>query len=212
MPKEYKILLGIALGAVALGVVLFKFAGDPVERVPLQQRANAYTKGSAVAPITVTEFADFQCPACRGAHDILNQLLTAYPNDVKVVFRHFPLSGHPQAMLAAQAAEAAGAQGKFWEMHDKLYEQQSEWGDMTNNRDRDAVIALFISYAQQLNLDMNAFGQALDSNPYGTNITNDMSAGSASGVRGTPTFFVNDTIVNPTLNEIKKEIERQKGN
>lgn len=213
MPKEYKILLGIALGAIVLGFVLFKFAGNPVEKQPLQARANAYTKGSAMAPISVTEFADFQCPACRVAHDIPNQLLAAYPNDVKIVFRHFPLPGHPHAMLAAQAAEAAGAQGKFWEMHDMLYERQNEWGDMTNNKGRDGVITLFMGYAQQLGLDIPTFGQALDSNSYSTDINDDMTAGSASGVYGTPTFYVNNTVVpKATLDEIKKEIERQKGN
>lgn len=213
MPKEFKILGGIALGAIILGFILFKFGGEPVNRQPLTMRDSAYSKGAPNAPITITEFADFQCPACRSARDVANQLLLAYPNDVRIVFRHFPLPGHPHALLAAKVSEAAGAQGKFWEMHDLLYEQQAQWGDVANNRSQDIVTGMFMGYAQQLGLDLDTFARDLDTNSYTEIIDADISAGAAAGVNATPTFFVNDTIIsNPSFDAIKKEIERQKSN
>lgn len=209
MPKEYKILGGIALGAVILGIILFKFGGSPASYAPLTQRADAYSKGSESAQIIVSEFADFQCPACRQAQDISNQLLLAYPNEVQVVFRHFPLPGHTYAMLAAEASEAAGDQGKFWEMHDLLYEKQTEWSGQQSSEE--AVTAQFIGYAQSLGLNIEQFSKALDSKAHLEIINQDMSAGRAAGVGATPTFFVNDTMISsPTFEAIKQEIERQK--
>jgi protein-disulfide isomerase len=209
MPKEYKILAAIALGAVILGVVLFKFSGEPASNTPLVERSGAYTKGVDSARVTVSEFADFQCPACRNANDIANQLLLAYPNDVKFVFRHFPLSGHPHAMVTAQAAEAAGAQGKFWEMHDLLYEKQNQWGSISESPSRNGVIDLLKSYAGDIGIDQTTFIQAVESNAYAEIVNEDISDGSASGVNATPTFFVNNVkIAEPSFEAIKAEIEK----
>ncbi len=210
MPKEYKILLSIALGAIILGVILFKFAGAPAQQIPLATRSGAYEKGNAQGRIVVTEFADFQCPACRQAHDVVSRLLRIYPNDVKFVFRHFPLSSHPYAMISAQAAEAAGAQGKFWEMSDLLYEKQSDWGDLAQPLERGAVIGLFGSYAQQLGIDSDAVQKAIEANKYSDIINQDISAGSASGVNATPTFFVNGVkISEPSFEAIETEVKKQ---
>lgn len=212
MPREYKILLSIALGAIILGVVLFKFVDAPVNHTPLVDRANTYSKGSPAAPVVVTEFADFQCPACRAAHDISNRLLLTYPNDVRFVFRHFPLPNHPLALVSAEAAEAAGAQGKFWEMHDVLYDKQDEWGDLTKAVAREGAIGMFVGYAQQLGLDVTAFKSALDNNTFSPVINQDITTGSNSGVNATPTFFVNGTIVNqPTFEAVKKEVDKALG-
>lgn len=212
MPREYKILLGIGLAAIVIGWLLFKFAGTPMTQAPLTDRPGAYTKGNANAPITVTEFADFQCPACQMATPIADQLLSTYPDTVKVVFRHFPLSSHPFAQLGAQAAEAAGAQGKFWEMHDELYSHQNEWGDMTKPLSRSEVIEKFIGYARELKLDEAKFRGDLESNAQGANISSDMDAGTASGVNSTPQFFVGQTMIdNPSYQAISAEIERQRG-
>lgn len=209
MSKEYKILLSIGLGAVALAIILFKFAGEPAQKMPLVERTGTYMKGSATAKVTVTEFADFQCPACKTANDISNQLLLAYPNDVKFVFRHFPLSGHPLSMIAAQAVEAAGTQGKFWEMSDLLFEKQSEWGSTSDNKSREEALALFIGYAGQLGLDQAAFKQAVESNTFTDVINQDLAAGSAAGVNGTPSFYVNNVLVSqPSFEAIKQEIDK----
>jgi protein-disulfide isomerase len=209
MSKEYKILLGIGLGAVILAVVLFKFTGQPTTQTPLVERSGTYTKGSSTARVILTEFADFQCPACRSANDLSSQILAAYPNDVKFVFRHFPLSGHLNAMISAQAAEAAGAQGKFWEMHDLLYEKQTEWGNTSEPLSRQQALDTFKGYAGQLGLDQSAFAQAVENNSSVDVINQDMSAGSASGVNSTPTFFVNNVMISrPTFDAIKAEIDK----
>jgi len=213
MSKEYKILLSIALGAIILAVILFKFTGQPTTQAPLVERTGTYIKGSPAARVTVTEFADFQCPACRVANDISNKILAAYPNDVKFVFRHFPLSGHVHAMISAQAAEAAGAQGKFWEMHDLLYEKQAEWGDTTKPLSRQQVLDVYKGYAQQIGLDQAAFVQAIENNAFADVINQDMSAGSASGVNATPSFFVNNILVGqPSFEAIKSEIDKALAN
>lgn len=209
MPREYKILATIALGAIILGVVLFKFAGKPAVQGPLKERTGAYQLGDAQAPVTVTEFADFQCPACRQAQGYSSQLLNAYPHKIRFVFRNFPLPGHPLAQVSAQAAEAAGAQGKFWEMHDMLYDHQDEWGDLSKNLSRNQAIEIFKGYARQLGLDEEKFSQALESNAASAVINQDMGDGTAAGVNATPQFFVNNTmIVNPSLEEIRAEIEK----
>jgi protein-disulfide isomerase len=209
MPKEYKILLGIGLGAIVLGVVLFKFFGTPAQLAPLTDRAGLYTKGASTATITLTEFADFQCPACRTANDIPNQVLSNYPNDVKFVFRNFPLTSHPFGTMSALASEAAGAQGKFWEMHDLLYEKQDEWGNLAAPLSPEQVLTYFQSYAGQLGLDVNKFSKAVETNEAINIINEDISAGTASGVNATPTFYVNNTkITEPSFAAIKKEIDR----
>ncbi len=212
MPKEYKILLGIGLGAIILGLLLFKFAGAPKQSAPITDRVGVYTKGSETAAVTLTEFADFQCPACRSANDLPGQILSNYPNDVRFVFRHFPLTSHPFANVSALAAEAAGAQGKFWEMHDMLYDKQDEWGNLGAPVSRDRVIEYFKSYAGQLGINVETFAKAIDTNAFITAINEDISAGTASGVNATPTFFVNNTKINePSFAEIKKEIDRVLG-
>ncbi len=175
MSKEYKILLSIGLGAIILGIILFRFTGEPAENMPLVERT----------------------------------LLLAYPNDVKFVFRHFPLSGHPLSMIAAQAAEAAGTQGKFWEMSDLLFEKQSEWGSTSASKSSQEALNFFVGYAGQLGLDQTAFKQAVESNTFADIINQDLAAGTAAGVNGTPSFYVNNSIVGqPSFEAIKQEIDK----
>lgn len=209
MPREYKILLSIAVAAVLIGVLLFKFAGSPATPKPLANRADAPTLGNPQAKVVVTEFADFQCPACRLARDYSKQLLAKYPADVKIVFRHFPLAGHPLAQVSAQAAEAAGAQGKFWEMHDLLYENQPEWGDLAKNLNPNQAIALFAGYARQLGLDEAKFTAAVSANAGSAAINQDMSDAAAAGVDSTPQYFVNQTMIpSPSMADITKAIDQ----
>lgn len=209
MPKEYKILAAVAIGAVILGVVLFKFTSTPITHAPLTDRGGVYSLGNPEAPVKVTEFADFQCPACRQANDFSTQLLAAYPNQIQFIFRHFPLTNHPHALISAQAAEAAGAQGKFWEMHDLLYEKQDEWGDLTNLLPRERVFELFKGYARGLGLDEGAFSKAVETNAFAGTIDQDMSAATASGVNSTPSFFVNGQLINePSYQAIKNAVDK----
>ncbi len=212
MAREYKILLGIGLGAIVIGYLLFKFAGAPAAPSALTLRADAYSLGATDAPITITEFADFQCPACRMAKGVTSQLLAAYPGQVRIVFRHFPLNGHPLAQPAAQAAEAAGAQGKFWEMHDALYENQDDWGDATKPLSRKEAGDRFMSYARDLGLDEAKFKADYENNSFSQNISGDQSAGNLAGVNSTPQFFVNETMIeNPSYAAISAEVDKRLG-
>jgi protein-disulfide isomerase len=147
---------------------------------------------------TLIVYSDFQCPYCAAAHPMLQDLLKDYKTEVKLVFRHMPLeSAHPNAFAAAMAAEAAGVQGKFWEMHDALFEKQSQWGSKEDPTDR------FVSYAKDLKLDLTKFQADLKSAELEKRITDDANAGRSLGVSGTPTFYLNG--VELDLNEIAND-------
>jgi len=137
-------------------------------------------KGPRVAKVTVVEFSDFQCPFCSRVEPTLKQLEEAYPKDVRVVWKHQPLPFHQQAMPAATAAEAARQQGKFWQMHDLLFENQQSLGP-----------AKYGEWASRLGLDSRKFTAAVDSDKTRARIQEDMQLGSKVGANGTPTLFVN---------------------
>lgn len=140
-----------------------------------------WVRGPADAPVTLLEYGDFECPFCGRAHWELKKLERMVGDQVRFVFRHFPLSQlHPHAMLAAEAAEAAGAQGKFWEMHDTLYENQ-------HNLEGQALV----HYASGLGLDVPRFNRDLQQHRQLANVRRDFVEGVRSGVNGTPTFFIN---------------------
>jgi protein-disulfide isomerase len=137
--------------------------------------------GPRTAAVTLVEYGDFECPYCREAHGILQQLLAGRGHRVRLVFRHFPLRQmHPHAQHAAEAAEAAAAQGRFWEMHDLLYERQEALADDD-----------LVGYADELGLDVGRFQAELWKHVYADRIREDFMGGVRSGVNGTPTFFIN---------------------
>jgi protein-disulfide isomerase len=137
--------------------------------------------GPRTAPVTLVEHGDYQCPYCGQAHAILRVLMGTLGDQFRLVFRNFPLQTvHPDAELAAEAAEAAGAQGRFWEMHDMLYE----------NQDRLSEPDLF-SYAASVGLDMDRFADDLAAHAFEPRVREDFASGVRSGVNGTPTFFIN---------------------
>jgi protein-disulfide isomerase len=136
---------------------------------------------AAAAAVTLVEYGDFECPHCGAAHLVLDELLARFAADVRLVFRHFPLTQvHPHAQRAAEAAEAAGAQGQFWEMHDVLFENQDALDDESLG-----------GYAQDLGLDLVTFLRDLGAGVYAERVREDFMSGVRSGVNGTPTFFVN---------------------
>jgi protein-disulfide isomerase len=140
--------------------------------------------GSEHSPITVVEYGDFECPTCKQAAPAVKLVLERFGGRVRFVFRHFPVeSAHPHAMHAAQAAEAAGGQRKFWQMHDLLFENQRHL-EMTHLR----------SYAQRLELDMPRFIAEMDDEIYLQRVREHMRSGAQSHVRGTPTFYINGVI------------------
>ncbi len=162
---------------------LKKIASEPPpvldEPVTISTTGDPY-KGPANARITMVEFSDFQCPFCSKAVAEANNVLKQFPNDVKLVFKQFPLDSHTDAEFGAEAALAAQTQGKFWEMHDKLY---AGFPDLSRKT--------VMSYAKQIGLDMKRFTAEVDSHKYASRVHSEEQEGEKAGVGGTPTFFLN---------------------
>jgi len=140
-----------------------------------------HIQGNGNAEVTIVEYGDYQCPHCGAAHPILKKMMAELGRQIRFVFRNFPLSEmHEYARPAALAAEAAGQQGKFWEMHDAIYENQLNLSTR-----------LFIDLAEQLGLDIDNFKSAMQDQRLDEKVEGDFESGMMSGVNGTPTFFVN---------------------
>ncbi len=143
--------------------------------------ARDHFQGSADAAIVLVEYGDYECPYCGAAYPVVKELQHRMKNKLALVFRNFPLANaHPHAEFAAEAAEAAAAQGKFWEMHDMLYENQ-EALDPEN----------LVEYATALGLDIPRFTREMNEHVYASRVKEDFRSGVRSGVNGTPTFFIN---------------------
>ena len=161
-------------------------AATPTQAAAPLDTQPAHYKGRIDAPVQLEEFGDYQCPPCGGFHPIAKRVIAAYGDRIRFSFRNFPLPNiHKFASIAARAAEAAGQQGKFWEMHDMLYEHQQEWSSVEDAR------PLFIKYAQALGLDVNRFQQDMDGAVAGMRVAQDADIGNVRGVHGTPTLFLN---------------------
>jgi protein-disulfide isomerase len=141
---------------------------------------DSYAKGPATAAVTIVEFSDFQCPFCSQAAQLVKQITDAYPNEVRFVFKNYPLPFHNQAMPAAKAAIAAGKQGKFFPMHDKLFENQRGLNE-----------ELYLKAAQELGLDVEKFKKDMAAPETQKQIQDEMALAQTIDVRGTPTFFIN---------------------
>jgi protein-disulfide isomerase len=147
--------------------------------VPVNERD--HIAGSPDAPVILVEYGDFECPHCGRAYPIVNAARRALGDELAMVYRHFPLAEiHPHATLAAEAAEAAGAQGKFWAMHNMLFEHQ----DALEEED-------LVAYAGALGLDRNRVAREMANGVYAPRVRDDFLGGVRSGVNGTPTFFIN---------------------
>jgi protein-disulfide isomerase len=149
------------------------------------------------------EYADFQCPYCAMAEPVVRRLREQFPDTLMYVFREYPLvDSHRYALIAARAAEAAGAQGRFWEMHDLLFENQRAL-DPSHLR----------QYAQSLGLDVDRFERDVESGAQDDKIQADMESGDEAGVPGTPTFFINGEgyFGPPRFEELSREIEQAGG-
>ena len=154
-------------------------AGDSGEKVKIDIGGSPVL-GQKNAPVTIAIWSDFQCPYCSRVEPTFKQIRDEYGSKVKFVWKNQPLSFHPNAMPAAEAAHAAGEQGKFWEMHDKLFERQAQLGPQ-----------IYEQIAQELGLDLGKFKSAIESHKFAAQIQADMAAGNAVGAQGTPTMFIN---------------------
>ncbi len=199
---ESKILLGILVATVAIvGGAVFFFSKPAPPPKPLAREElvapDSFAIGNASASAWLVEFSDFQCPACRAFAPVVDELVRAYPDKLLFVYRHYPLSKHPQAKPAATAAEAAGLQGKFWQMSKLLFENQdglsaNPWGRL----------------ADELKLDRVKFDAALTADTLKAKVDRDETAAIRLGLPGTPSFFLNGvrlTVASP--GELKKAVE-----
>jgi len=180
-------LLGLILGYSLKGM---NFSGFSIPSISGQGSNKVI--GQENAPITMIEFSDFQCPLCKKFFDetyptIFKDYIST--GKVKYVMKHFPLSIHPQAPAAALASECALEQGKFWEMHDQLFQTQENWSG------NPAHLETFKQIATQLKLDQNKFANCLDNKTHQSNIDKDYQEGLQLNVNGTPTFYINNQTI-----------------
>lgn len=181
------VLILAACAVLFVGLLVFnkkEDAGAPSSEVT----ATNHTQGEGTADVTLVEYGDFECVVCYRFYPVLKQVKEKYGDKITFQFRHFPIvNSHPNAMAAHRAAEAAGKQGKFWEMHDLLYENWQSWeARVTKN-----PTPLFESYAQSIGLDMEKYKTDVASSEINSIINKDMAEASKLNVDGTPTFFLN---------------------
>jgi protein-disulfide isomerase len=194
----FVIVVVVALATVGSGTILYRAKRPQLRNIPEAQSAptkgdkdSAHVRGNPDAPVTLEEFGDFQCPPCGQFAAFVEELMREYDSRLRLVFRNFPLPGHEHAREAAQAAEAAGLQGKFWEMYDALYREQQAWSKAPNTRE------LFQSYAGTIGLDVDQFTKDMDGDKVRERIDSDEALANFLGVKVTPTLFINNRPVDP---------------
>lgn len=208
MSKGFWIVIGII--ALIFGGILFFQGGDEAEAPSNGAAASNHIKGQNSKSVVLLEYGDFQCPVCGNYEPIVQAVYQKYQNEIQFQFRNLPLSsGHKNAFAAARAAEAAGLQNKYWEMHDTLLTNQSAWSDSNNPLD------IFMQYASQLGLNTEQFKTDFASNAVNDIINADIAEFKKTGEpMSTPTFFLNGTKIKPTSVEefsqlIDAEIAKQ---
>jgi protein-disulfide isomerase len=187
----------VALATLGSGAMLYRAKRPQVLSVPENKMLgksdseSAHIRGNPDAPVTLEEYGDFQCPPCGMFAAFLQQLEKEYDSRLRVVFRNFPLAMHEHAREAALAAEAAGLQGHFWEMHDVLYREQDTWSKAPNVRE------LFESYAGMIGLDLDRFRKDVDGEKAKARVETDRQRGESLGIKITPTLFINNQPLDP---------------
>lgn len=187
----------VAALTITIGAMLYRakhVAAVSISKrtVAAQATDSVHARGSADAPVTLEEFGDFQCPPCGRLAGPLQEIEKDYGVRLRVIFRNFPFAIHEHAREAACAAEAAGLQGHFWEMHDLLYREQANWSKTKD------VQPLFASYAGTLGLNLDRFEKDMSSEKVKEKVESDQKRGEAIGVKNTPTIFINNESVPPT--------------
>jgi protein-disulfide isomerase len=199
---EKKLFAGVAIFSVLILVVgmffINKTTSSPTINKELTKKIlsvknDDWIKGQPNSTITVVEYLDCECEACRVYYPITKQLKEEYKDKISFVVRYFPLPGHKNSMASAMAAETAGKQGKFWEMHDILYDNQKIWGEK-----QVADPTIFLEFAKQIGLDMEKYKNDIGTQEIKDRIYRDKSEATSLGIQGTPTFYINgEKIPNP---------------
>ncbi len=180
-------------------------SADSTARVDIS--GGGHFRGPEKAQLTLVEFGDYQCPSCGAHHPLVQEILHRFP-DVRLEFHHYPLiSIHPNAMAAAKAAEAAGEQGHYWEMHDMLFEHQQDWAPKPDVRPE------FVAMAIRLGLNVNTFMQAMESPKIQDRILQDVDRAQVLKIDAVPTFFINGErihVYNLSIEDFAKAIEEHR--
>lgn len=200
LTSDMKFFAAVIGGSILLIIIAVAFMSKPT--APLSRDtllpAGVPTKGNASASAYLVEFSDFQCPSCMAAKLYVDDAVTKYGDNLVFGYRHYPLPQHQFAEPAAIAAEAAHKQGKFWEMYDLLFANQSQLS-----------MERIASLAAELNLDMDAFTQATADNATRQTVLNDLSYGTSIGVNSTPTFYLNGRKLNlNTFANLEEEVKK----
>lgn len=201
MQKNTIIIFIVSLVLLVGGAMIFtNFSGSANnDTVVLAEKV----KGNPESAVVLEDFSDFQCPACASFEPVINNILDEYGDQLRFEYHHFPLiTIHQNAELAARASEAAGIQGKFWEMHDVLFERQASWSSSINPRQQ------FIGYAEELGLDGDLFARHLNNGQVKEAVQAGMRDGRDRGITGTPSFYLNGEKMDfSTFAEFKQQIE-----
>lgn len=181
-------IVGAAIVGIVVLVIISK-GGTATSNTLAPVTTEDHVAGATTAPAVLVEYSDYQCPACGSYYSVVKNLQKKYGDRLALVYRNFPLTTlHQYAQLGAQAAEASGMQGKYWEMHDLLFENQATWSKSANAND---VKKSFSDYANQLKLDVTKFNSDLTSSAVANRVDRDVQSGNAMSISGTPTFFLN---------------------
>jgi len=188
----------VAIATLGSGAMLYRAKLPHPLTIPEDKSAaregdaeSMHVRGNANAQVTLEEFGDFQCPPCGSISGFLDELVKEYDPHLRIVFRNLPLEMHQHAREAALAAEAAGLQGRFWEMHDVLYREQATWSKADNPRE------LFDSYAGMIGLNVDQFKKDMDGEKARARVDSDQERANSLGVQMTPTVFINDHQMSP---------------
>jgi protein-disulfide isomerase len=193
------IVAAVAIATLGSGAILYRAKLPRSLTIPEDKSVSGksdaesmHIRGNANARVTLEEFGDFQCPPCGSISGFLDELVKEYDPHLRIVFRNFPLTMHEHARAAALAAEAAGLQGRFWEMHDVLYREQATWSKADNPRE------LFDSYAGMIGLNLDQFKKDIEGERAKARVESDQERANSLGVKVTPSVFINKQEVGPT--------------
>lgn len=193
MNNELKIMGGILTGSLILMIgmvfILSMQSNSPTLNTNEQVYNIDYSKGQKIgndnAKIKLVEFSDFQCPACKAYEPYVQEVRSLYPEDMQFIYRHFPLTQHKNAEPAVHVAEYAATHGKFWEVHNKLFETQQKWGELNDPKD------FFVNLGKELGLEEQGLKDALENKLASSKISEDVAEGKSLQVNATPTFYLN---------------------
>src|SRR5262245_14237526 len=203
----FVIIAAVLVTAVGVGVLMFRSSQPqpPATPTPVSDSRATSNGPASKGAVTIDEYGDYQCPPCGALHPILKTLKGEYGGRIQIAFHHFPIPQlHNHALEASYAAAAAGLQGKFWEMHNLLYENQSLWSPVGDFR------PIVIDFARQIGLDVPRFTRDMDGLQVVTIVSEDTQRAIALGVNSTPTVFINGQLIeNLTVEGLRKEINQR---